>query len=199
MRKILVIFFHRVLIVSFVCSFEISSGLFALENKPEDTLDSNGSDLSYQDEKSHSKSNSTFNHYLYYRGAQLDFIINPAVRLSYLGAIYYNTFIDLGIYIPLSWSTKSSVTFLTGARYSFSINEAHNLQVGSSLGLKYQHQDKNSQTGVYLIPRIINLFDITTSLILSLEFFTNISLYRSSPKLSSSIKPNLGLGFIYKL
>ena len=201
MKKKLVIFFHKFLIVSIVFYFEISSGLFASEDKPEDVLGFDYSDSSYLDKRSHSKSNSNsiFSHYSYYQGVQLDFIINPALRLSYLSAVYYNTFLDLGIFIPLSWSTRSSLTFLTGARYSFRVNDVYTLQIGSSLGLKYQHQDNSSQTGLYFIPRFINLFDINTSLIFSVELFTNINLHRSSKKLSTSIKPNLGLGFIYKL
>ena len=198
MGKKLVILHQKVLVILVLSFFSISlQSVLASDCKDIYGLD----DINYNNSSSSSskKISAVPADYSYYKGVEFSFIVSPGLRLSYIHPIYYNTFIDVGGYLPLSNSSSSYLGLSSGVRYSLNLNEFYSLQVGSSLGLRYKKTDHKSNLGIYIIPRLINLFTVNSSLIFSIEIFTNINLYRSSTNLTSSIKANLGLGFIYKL
>ncbi len=200
MEEKLVILHQKVLVILILSFFSISSQL-VLASDCEDIYSVD--EINYNDSSSSSsslkKTSSLLVNYSYYKGIEFSFIVSPGLRLSYIHPIYYNTFMDVGGYLPLSNSSSSYLGLTSGARYSFNLTEFYSLQLGSSLGLRYKKKDNRSNLGIYIIPRLVSLFTVNSSLIFNVELFTNINLYRSSSDLTSSIKANLGLGFIYKL
>lgn len=194
MSKKVVTLFLNLITITVICYSELSLDSALAESKDNSTVSSYNAPP-----VSNPVSSSITHSYSYYRGIGVDYIVNPAIRLSYISAVYYNTFLDLGVILSLRDSSKSYISTLLGARYSFNFTEVYSLELGSSLGLRYQHWGRDSSVGLYFIPRLINLFNITSSFILSTDIFTNLNLYRSSRNLPNSIKFNLGLGFIYRL